>query len=131
MIKNSKNPKNCKNCNKKIRKCGNFQKESHKTHFFFKKILNFLRNKNLKSETKTLKIIPIFQINLKFQKKTLMITRGKLGTLAWTKNTKLGVDVSLMVANYVSIPREFFDKISDFFKEFGRGQRVFSLQWDL
>ena len=38
------------------------------------------------------------------------------GSVAWTKNTKLGVDGSLMVANDVSIPRECFDKISEFMK---------------
>ena len=36
--------------------------------------------------------------------------------LAWTKNPKLGVDGSLMVANDVSIPKECFDKISEFLK---------------
>ena len=35
---------------------------------------------------------------------------------ARTKNTKLGVDGSLMVANNVSIQRECFDKISEFLK---------------
>ena len=36
--------------------------------------------------------------------------------LAWTKNPKLGIGWSLMVANDVSIPKECFDKISDFLK---------------
>ena len=36
-----------------------------------------------------------------------------------------------MVANDVSIPREYFVKISEFFKEIGQGQHIFSLQWDL
>ena len=41
--------------------------------------------------------------------------RGR-GTTAWTKNTKLGVDGSLLVANDVSMPRECFDKILEFLK---------------
>ena len=53
------------------------------------------------------------------------------GIIAWTKNSKLRVIRSLMVANDVSIPRECFAKISEFRKEIVRGQRVFSLQWDL
>ena len=36
-----------------------------------------------------------------------------------------------MVANDESIPRECFAKISEFLKEIGRGQRVFSIQWGL
>ena len=36
--------------------------------------------------------------------------------LAWTRNTKLGIDGSLMVANDVSIPRKCFDKIPEFLK---------------
>ena len=39
-----------------------------------------------------------------------------LRTLAWTKNPKLWVGWSLMVANDVSIPRECFAKISEFLK---------------
>ena len=36
--------------------------------------------------------------------------------LSWTKNHKLGVDGSLMVANDVPIPRECFAKISESLK---------------
>ena len=38
-------------------------------------------------------------------------------SLAWTKNSKLGVDGSLTVANDVSTPKERFDKISIFFEK--------------
>ena len=36
--------------------------------------------------------------------------------VAWTRNPKLWVSWSLMVANDVPIPRECFTKISEFFK---------------
>ena len=50
--------------------------------------------------------------------KWLKIARmaGNDWTLAWTKNPKLWVGWSLMVANDVSIPRECFAKISEFLK---------------
>ena len=37
-------------------------------------------------------------------------------TAAWTKNIKLWISWSLMVANDVSIPKECFAKISEFLK---------------
>ena len=42
--------------------------------------------------------------------------RNRGPTVAWTKNPNLGIYGSLMVANDVSLPRECFDKISEFMK---------------
>ena len=55
--------------------------------------------------------------------------RKQEAPVAWTKNPNLGIYVSLMVANDVSLPRECFDKISEFMKR--NWQRIFSLQLDL
>ena len=59
-------------------------------------------------KTHILAILAIFPTKVEFG--------GGACTLAWTKNPKLWVGWSLMVANDVSIPRECFAKISEFLK---------------